>query len=343
MPSQPGTMLVQKRYTPTSAWEPAEGSLYTEISGTIGPAEGPFPTAQVVMGDGWSDKDQDLEKLHPRWNPASAHNDQVWGILTPDRKYNPMPSYIAAPASPVNLDEIPASEVAERRGGLAGYVHGMVQAIYAAYEQGPTYRPYEISIGDVTPKLASCFLCATFMDAAGYPANAVHLGSSDSWTPLYGYFDKHPTLRESVLLRKSPAQVSAQSTMEGFNRHWRDRCFTYLFLGLGLLSRGQSLFHLAGASEPQHPTNVNSNSNTAVGVNDSHKPALHSVVNYLMENIKPDFAKMAYSDNGLESGAFDTTGVASTIILDALTPHNGGQLGDITDRVSRTLPKAVDK
>ena len=74
---------------------------------------------------------------------------------------------------------------------IVGYTHGMIQAIYdvalrkvidPGKEPGV---PYEIAVGEHTTKLASCFTCAIFMQANGFPASATHLGRGESWSPLY--------------------------------------------------------------------------------------------------------------------------------------------------------------
>ena len=39
---------------------------------------------------------------------------------------------------------------------IVAYTHGMIQAIYKAYSLGPSCSPYEIAVGAVTTKLASC-------------------------------------------------------------------------------------------------------------------------------------------------------------------------------------------
>ncbi|MBB5368985.1 MULTISPECIES: hypothetical protein [unclassified Janthinobacterium] len=74
---------------------------------------------------------------------------------------------------------------------IVGYTHGMIQAIYDVemwklvnpHQHAGT--PYEIAVGTQTTKLASCFTCAIFMQANGYPASATHLGRGESWLPLY--------------------------------------------------------------------------------------------------------------------------------------------------------------
>jgi hypothetical protein len=67
---------------------------------------------------------------------------------------------------------------------IGAYTHGMVQAVYKAYSLGPSCTPYEISVGKVTTKMASCFPCTLFIDALGYPPTAIHLGRGESWAPL---------------------------------------------------------------------------------------------------------------------------------------------------------------
>jgi hypothetical protein len=329
VPGPNNTFSVEKRATEKDAWVkagPSEEGLYTHLD--IGPPEGPFPTVQTVMADGWADHDDELKGLHPRWLPPQGVG-HLWGAL--DTGAPPlMPLYNTSYVTPtaVDLKEGDASTASSQK-GIVGYTHGMIQAIYAAYQHGPTYRPYEVVAGDVTPKLASCFMCATFMDAAGYPANAVHIGSSDSWMPLYGFFDKHPLVQAhgSILLQGQPStQGDARTTLRAFNRHWRERCFMYLFTGLGLLNQGAGL--LFTPNDPAHNSLVS----------DAHKPAFRAVCSYLMENVRPDFLKMTVSADSFSAESFDPTGVAATLILDALTAHEKGAKGDVTDRLINTLP-----
>ena len=69
---------------------------------------------------------------------------------------------------------------------IAAYTHGMIQVIYKAYSLGPSCEPYEIAVGDVTKKMASCLPCTLFMVAAGYPLNFRSIwGVGESWAPLY--------------------------------------------------------------------------------------------------------------------------------------------------------------
>jgi len=59
--------------------------------------------------------------------------------------------------------------------------HGMIQAmaIYASNPQSDYI--FELALSDKTEKVASCFPCATFMQANGRPASAIHLGRGDNW------------------------------------------------------------------------------------------------------------------------------------------------------------------
>lgn len=67
---------------------------------------------------------------------------------------------------------------------IVGYTHGLVRAIYECERIGEG-RPYEMSLGTNTAKLASCMSCSLFMVANGYAPSASHLGAGESWLPLY--------------------------------------------------------------------------------------------------------------------------------------------------------------
>ncbi len=67
---------------------------------------------------------------------------------------------------------------------IVGYTHGLVRAIYECERIGEG-RPYEMSLGTNTAKLASCMSCSFFMVANGYSPSASHLGAGESWLPLY--------------------------------------------------------------------------------------------------------------------------------------------------------------
>ncbi len=114
-------------------------------------------------------------------------------------------------------------------GDIVGYTHGMVQAIYdvemwkaiSPHEHAGT--PYEIAVGNETTKLASCFTCAIFMQANGYPASATHLGRGESWLPLY------PENGNSV--------SSQDRTRAACNEKWAAYCKTIIDAGIACIER----------------------------------------------------------------------------------------------------------
>ena len=103
-----------------------------------------------------------------------------------------------------------------KAGDVAGYVHGMIQAIYdvewnkiqPGSKGGGT--PYEIAVGDVTSKLASCFTCSIFMEATGHPASSTHLGKGESWCIL------HSTA--------TPAVTTQDKAKQACNDKWAAYC-----------------------------------------------------------------------------------------------------------------------
>jgi hypothetical protein len=107
--------------------------------------------------------------------------------------------------------------------GVVGYTHGMMWAIQRAKAIGPWATPYEIAVGAVTRKLASCFACTTFMYATGYPPSGVHMGSADSWVPLPHEGPENPHWTQQTIL---------------LNSLWANDVAHYLTLGADLLSRG---------------------------------------------------------------------------------------------------------
>ena len=67
-------------------------------------------------------------------------------------------------------------------GELFGSCHGMIQAIME-FGQCITKDSacIEFALGSETTKVASCIPCSMFMEAAGMPATATHLGCGDNW------------------------------------------------------------------------------------------------------------------------------------------------------------------
>lgn len=107
---------------------------------------------------------------------------------------------------------------------VATYTHGMIQAIYKAYALGPSCAPYEIAVGDVTKKMASCLGCTLFMQAAGYPPTSIHLGSAESWAPLYAPYNLN-----------GPTEPNEPGVIRDLNNAWSARCREWLEIGLEVL------------------------------------------------------------------------------------------------------------
>jgi hypothetical protein len=163
----------------------------------------------------WTRRANVIEQLSgERWRPPSyaypdvglTERDSPWGLLN---KGLPIP------------DMYVEDWVA---GGIVGYTHGMVQAVYAAIAAGPWCTPFEIAVGKTT-KLASCTMCTLFMYAAGYPPSAMHLGRADSWFPFSaldpGVNGYHPFLDEAI---------------RSANTRWFLECRQHLELGVTVLS-----------------------------------------------------------------------------------------------------------
>jgi len=110
-------------------------------------------------------------------------------------------------------------------GGLVGYVHGMVQAIYDCVSTGPWCTPFEIAVGDTTTKMASCLPCGLFMYAAGYPPTALHLGRGESWLPLY---PRDPT--------DDGYSGPVDEAIRSANERWYRHCRQHLNLGATILA-----------------------------------------------------------------------------------------------------------
>ncbi|MET0402798.1 MAG: hypothetical protein ABW123_10365 [Cystobacter sp.] len=103
---------------------------------------------------------------------------------------------------------------------IQGYTHGMIQAIYDVKWRG-SGTPYEIAVGTLTTKLASCFPCSLFMEATGHPASSTHLGRGESWLPEYPAATGTPNARDSAI--------------NACNTDWADYCRKILTSGLDIV------------------------------------------------------------------------------------------------------------
>jgi hypothetical protein len=107
---------------------------------------------------------------------------------------------------------------------IATYTHGMIQAIYKAYALGPSCVPFEIAVGDSTKKMASCLGCTLFMNATGYPPTSIHLGSAESWAPLYAPYNPN-----------GPTEPNERGVVRDLNNAWSARCGEWLSIGVDVL------------------------------------------------------------------------------------------------------------
>jgi hypothetical protein len=107
---------------------------------------------------------------------------------------------------------------------VAAYTHGMIQAIYKAYSLGPSCEPFEIAVGDQTKKMASCLACTLFMYATGYPPTSIHLGSAESWAPLYAPYNPN-----------GPTEPNERGVIRDLNNAWAERCGEWIVKGLDVL------------------------------------------------------------------------------------------------------------
>jgi len=167
---------------------------------------------------------------------------------------------------------------------IATYTHGMVQAIYEAYDLGPSCTPYEIAVGSQTTKMASCFPCTLFMVAAGYPPSSTHLGRGESWAPLYEPYDPdgQTTARDRAVVRD-------------MNNRWYQTCTEFLALGLELLR----------------------SSDTRA----DHRDSVNDVKSYLDSHGRTPEADAEHKKECASDG-YVACSVAATLILDALSLHD---------------------
>jgi hypothetical protein len=172
---------------------------------------------------------------HALWNPRCRQGRDsfaAWGLIGGDKATQAPTPGNATPAT--NLADQIELEMRDTFGmvftsepaadDIATYTHGMIQAIYKAYALGPSCTPYEIAVGDVTKKMASCLPCTLFMHAAGYPPTSIHLGSGESWSPLYAPYNPN-----------GPTEPNEAGVVRDLNNAWYSRCLDWLRLGLGIL------------------------------------------------------------------------------------------------------------
>ncbi|MDB9315597.1 hypothetical protein PN462_20965 [Spirulina sp. CS-785/01] len=137
-----------------------------------------------------------------------------------------------------------------------GYLHGMVIAIGHAQVRnnklGETKRfvPVEVIAGTKTTKVASCFACATYMIASGFPPTSMHLGRSESWVPPAAGYLKTAEMSHRILSRESreryrqnPRALVEDKVIQPqaeFVRVWRENICEYIKLGCQILNSNTS-------------------------------------------------------------------------------------------------------
>jgi hypothetical protein len=201
---------------------------------------GPRPSARFVISP-----PERTPHVHPRWLPPQSSI--LW---SPRKRKGKADSYVpwgmimgdAAgmdPAQPnmtsaTNLADQTTIEMRDKYGmvfngeptvaDIVAYTHGMIQAIYKAYNLGPSCTPYEIAVGSQTKKMASCLTCTLFMVAAGYPPTSTHLGRGESWAPLYEPYNPDGS-----------TEPNEPGVIRDLNNAWYSRCTEFVTLGLKIL------------------------------------------------------------------------------------------------------------
>jgi hypothetical protein len=185
---------------------------------------------------------------HPRWLPPGPEGSPLWAARKrADGTYVPWgliggENAAKPPTTPnttgaTNLADqmtqqmakdgmLFTSDLTKQQDEIATYPHGMIQAIYRAYHLGPKCAPYEIAVGDVTKKMASCLPCTLFMHAVGYPPTSIHLGSGLSWAPMYWMYNPNPN---------DPKDPKEINVIDDLNNSWYEKCFEWLEIGLDAL------------------------------------------------------------------------------------------------------------
>lgn len=131
-----------------------------------------------------------------KWFGSSDNQHEAWGTLGDNAAERALSTVKEGSMYFQDKDKSRNTEVKLTDNDVVGYVHGMIQAVYDVefhkLASGGKLAgvPYEIAVGAKTSKLASCFACALFMEANGYPASATHIGRSDSWCIVHS--TNHP-------------------------------------------------------------------------------------------------------------------------------------------------------
>ena len=214
---------------------------------------GPRPTARFLTPnpDHVPPDDPTMGGLHPRWLPPmtataawkprlrkdSKDSYVPWGLIGGDKAAQPPETdskKMRNVTGAKNLADQITGEMQKTDGmefngdptidDITAYTHGMIQAIYKGYALGPSCTPYEIAVGGVTTKMASCLPCTLFMVAEGYPPTSIHLGRGESWAPLYAPYNPG-----------GQAENNELAVIRDLNNSWREKCQEWILEGLKVL------------------------------------------------------------------------------------------------------------
>jgi len=234
---------------------------------------GPRPTARFLTADPdfVPADDPTMGGLHPRWLPRTGSASWIsrlrrgtsdsyvpWGMIGGDAAGKEPDATMPNLTLATNLaDQITGEMSATDKmvfngdpgpADIAAYTHGMIQAIYKGYSLGPSCTPYEIAVGAVTTKMASCLPCTLFMVAQGYPPTSIHLGRGESWAPLYQPYNPGGVAESNEL-----------AVIRDLNNSWRAKCAEWLALGVQILDDAH--------------------------ITDDHRAARDALRNYLSSNV----------------------------------------------------------
>ena len=134
----------------------------------------------------------------------------TWGMIGDTRK--PF-SQQQQDLSDQGMRFVPRDASPRPANAIVGYTHGMIRAIYECERLGGG-RPYEMSLGVNTAKLASCMSCSLFMLANGHAPSASHLGRGESWLPLYHTRQHIFSMEDRPGRRASEAERSVLSAVK---------------------------------------------------------------------------------------------------------------------------------
>jgi hypothetical protein len=206
--------------------------------------------------------------------------------------------------------------IPQRDHDILAYPHGLIQATCWAYQQGPAYRPYEIAVGNLTTKLASCFTCSLFLYSVGYPPTAIHLGRGESWTPVFHPYHPEAVQDDDVskCVEVNPVGDNPLGqVISDLNVQWGAKLTQWLITGLRILS-----------------------ANNKVLVKEAYHGTIDTLYEYVLENKTASGWGREHTGIFVPDGKGGTEDIGSIIggilVCDAVTMHDSE-----TKRLDRVL------